>query len=361
MDREFWEKYRPQFLNPETINNATTETSQPPLEMPIDTDPYPAVPAELKQLRQWVVWRQESRSGKATKVPYQINGKRAKTNDSSTWADYQSVCQALIANPEKNEGIGYVFAPDDPLCGVDLDDCLVNRKLKPWAILIVKKLKQVSYGEISPSGNGIKFWTRGSLPTGIKHKIYLTEDGAVVPQGAVHAGAIEAYDKTRFFTITGVGKYNITDGQAIVDWLCQTYLKPQSETRQTHTQKQHSDLGNLSVNEVLEKIRQSKQAHKFQALMNGDTTGYGSNSEADLALCGILIFWTQDSAIIDAIFRQSALMREKWDEKHRADGATYGEMTLQAALANQTLTYPTRHRRDPIMSIAYRAVYSRRF
>ena len=35
-------------------------------------DPFPAVPAELKALRQWVVWREEQRDGKPTKIPYKI-------------------------------------------------------------------------------------------------------------------------------------------------------------------------------------------------------------------------------------------------------------------------------------------------
>jgi len=37
-------------------------------------DLYPAVPAELKELRQWVLWREEIRDNKPTKIPYQTNG-----------------------------------------------------------------------------------------------------------------------------------------------------------------------------------------------------------------------------------------------------------------------------------------------
>ena len=209
----------------------------------------------------------------------------------------------------------------DPYCGIDLDDCFYeDRSLKPWAILIVDKLKCVSYGEVSPSGYGIKFWTRSTLPADSKNKIYLTIEGNVCGKddGDV-AGAIEAYDRGRYFTVTGKGKYDILDGQQAVDWLYEKYLKPQPKVR-NNTQS-HYTL-NLSDSEVVAKIRQSKQSHRFEALMRGDTNSYGSSSEADLALCGIMAFWTQDIATIDTIFRQSALMREKWDEKHRSDGAT---------------------------------------
>jgi len=32
-------------------------------------------------------------------------------------------------------------------------------------------------------------------------------------------------------------------------------------------------------------------------------------------------------------------MRPKWDERHRADGATYGQMTIEVALAGRTEFY----------------------
>ena len=47
----------------------------------------------------------------------------------------------------------------------------------------------------------------------------------------------------------------------------------------------------------------------------------------------MVAFWTQDPNTIDVIFRQSRLMRDKWDEKHRADGTTYGQMTIEKAIS----------------------------
>src|SRR5207302_1260564 len=38
-----------------------------------------------------------------------------------------------------------------------------------------------------------------------------------------------------------------------------------------------------------------------------------------------------DPAKVDLAFRQSGLMRDKWDEPHRADGTTYGWMTINQA------------------------------
>ena len=42
---------------------------------------------------------------------------------------------------------------------------------------------------------------------------------------------------------------------------------------------------------------------------------------------------------MDRLFRQSALFREKWDKVHHADGATYGEETLEQAIARTENVY----------------------
>ena len=101
-------------------------------------------------------------------------------------------------------------------------------------------------------------------------------------------------------------------------------------------------------------IQQSKQSHKFDALMQGDITGYGSQSEADIALCSVIAFWTQDPTVIDAIFRQSQLYRDKWDEQHRTDGATYGEMTIEKALSGQREVYKPKSKRNTRKSRRYK-------
>ena len=303
------------------------------------TDDFlPTVPAELKALRQWVVWRDEKRDGKPTKVPYQISGNHAQVNNSDTWTDFNTVVQ----HRGRFAGVGFVFSESDPYCGIDLDNCMAeDGNIKTWAQEIVEKLKSVSYGEVSPSGKGIKFWLRARLPANIKHKVYLD-----TTQGE----AIEIYDKGRFFAVTGKGKGTISDGQAVVDWLCNTYLaKPKTDKRSA---SRPPTASTATVDEIVQQIRQSRQSAKFNTLMDGNTTGYGSQSEADLALCSVVAFWTQDPTVIDAIFRQSRLMRNKWDEKHRADGATYGEMTIEEALDKLGEVYtphntPARTRTSP--------------
>ena len=46
----------------------------------------------------------------------------------------------------------------------------------------------------------------------------------------------------------------------------------------------------------------------------------------------MLMFWASNDPVrTDALFRASALYREKWDEPHSGDGRTYRQMTLDAA------------------------------
>ena len=77
----------------------------------------------MRDLRQWLVWRSDERDGKPTKVPYSpLTGSRASSTTPETWAGYS---EAVRACRERGYGgVGFVFTPEDDLCGVDLDGCL---------------------------------------------------------------------------------------------------------------------------------------------------------------------------------------------------------------------------------------------
>ena len=81
----------------------------------------------------------------------------------------------------------------------------------------------------------------------------------------------------------------------------------------------------------LRRLKPQKNSPTFDALMRGDISGYTSHSEADMALCNMLAFWTnRDADQMDRIFRSSGLMREKWDRAQ--SGSTYGAITIQEAI-----------------------------
>ena len=87
----------------------------------------------------------------------------------------------------------------------------------------------------------------------------------------------------------------------------------------------------LTDAEVLTKMFAARNGADVRRLWEGDVSEYPSPSEADLALCRHLAFWTGGQASrIDALFRQSGLYREKkWNRQD------YRERTISKALAPQ--------------------------
>jgi len=90
---------------------------------------------------------------------------------------------------------------------------------------------------------------------------------------------------------------------------------------------------------VLHKALLAKNGENFRRYYTGDPTlweGAGakhqSQSEADFTLVLMLLYWTNgDSTQVDRLFRQSGLMREKWNRPIKA-GETYGERIIKDAI-----------------------------
>jgi putative DNA primase/helicase len=275
----------------------------------------------IRALRQWLCWHQEEREGKLTKIPYSpATGKRASSTNPKTWASYR---EALRACKEQGyDGIGFVFTPEDELCGVDLDGCLDldTGEIKPWAQEIVQGLD--SYTETSPSGTGVHIILRARLPEGRNRK-----------------GRFEAYDQGRDFTVTGnhlVGTpQSIQSRQEEIERVVQRVFGEESTNGHNELSAVTEPVDNgFSDHEIVQKALAASNGEKFRRLSAGDSSDYTSTSEADQALCSLLAFWTgPDPDRIDALFRQSGLYREKWE---RAD---YRNRTIAKALENRTEFY----------------------
>lgn len=87
--------------------------------------------------------------------------------------------------------------------------------------------------------------------------------------------------------------------------------------------------------ELIEKAQAAQGGAKFSRLWAGDTADAGGDhSKADLALCNMLAFWTgRDRDRMDRLFRQSGLMRPKWERDDYRDG------TLDQAINGTQTTY----------------------
>jgi primase-polymerase (primpol)-like protein len=272
------------------------------------------IPGVLRALFRWVVWRLEERDGRPTKVPYMATRPtvRAKVNDSATWSGFADAVSTVRAGSAT--GIGVVLGGG--LVGLDLDHVRAERTglVDAEAMTIVRTID--SYAEVSPSGTGLHVLASGSLPPGGRRR-----------------GCVEMYHGGRFFTVTGrhvAGTpWTIEERTAALAAVHARYvgvpaappLPPPSSAR-----------GSVTDAALLARAHGARNGDKFAALWRGDASRYPSRSEADLALCVMLLYWTGgDAGRTDRLFRASGLMRPKWDA--RRGGQTYGAETIASALS----------------------------
>lgn len=288
----------------------------------LGTVAFDAIPHALKAIPQWVLWQREERDCKSTKVPYNaITGKPASVTKPNDWATFGRAMAGF--NAGKFDGIGFVLTKDDPFTGVDLDHCVdpATGVVEPWALAIIYQLH--SYTERSPSRAGLRIFLFGRLPPDRRRK-----------------GPIEFYDAGRYLTVTG-------------DHLAGTPLTIENRhatLQLVHAEHFHKTNPNMKVDcssqpitadddTQLARAFRSRHGARIQALWNGEWHKYfPSQSEADASLCCSLAFWFgRDAARMDRVFRQSQLMREKWNSR-RGD-TTYGADCIANACAMVRATY----------------------
>jgi hypothetical protein len=284
------------------------------------------IPAELTALPQHVTWKWEWRGEPQgwTKPPISPrNGRYASSTDPNTWSTFDAALQ--FAQARHSPGVGFVVTRDDPYVGIDLDKCRNSEtgEIDGWAQDIIDRF--ASYAEVSPSGRGVRIiikTTTGALPNGEKGR---------------RKGPIEIYSSERYFTLTGHRLSATSDIAERTNELAAFCTEVFGDsTTQTRSRPQ---LGpsHFSDDGIIERARSASNGGKFVRLWAGDTSEYaGDDSAADLALVGILAFWSQDPAQLDRLFRRSGLYRDKWE---RAD---YRERTISRALERGEVYEPAR-------------------
>jgi primase-polymerase (primpol)-like protein len=324
------------------------------------------VSKRLKSKQQWICWRTTMRDGKETKLPVDPNtNQMAKTDDPSTWGSVMDSVRAFQSNKQL-KGIGFVFTENDPFVGIDLDDCRdpESEEWDDWALSILQDVD--GFREISPSGTGGHIITIGEIPGDRNRK-----------------GSVEMYESTRYFTVTGDiisedGERTdevpeIQESQNGINAVYDQFLVDEDSDSATDTEVDvhlsgldHLELENHgngpsgtytsganleSLPEEEQKIvktaKGSKNGYKFTQLWHGNWKQVypgESHSEADMGFCDMLAFWCSgDPERIDRVFRASGLIRPKWDEQRYSDGSTYGERTIQRAIAKVDDYYDPDH------------------
>jgi primase-polymerase (primpol)-like protein len=285
---------------------------------------FEKIPGELKAGNNWVLWKWEFRNGILTKPPYQAAGRPAKSNDPATWADFNTVLQAVNSDGSWC-GIGYML--DGGYTGIDWDDCISpTGDIDPTILDHINSFN--SYTEISPSGTGLKTLVRAKLPA-----------------KGHHQEKIGVFDSRRYFCITGQVfpdvSSQIEDRQYQLDQLIRQYWPGDLNLKRASAVARPSF--DLCDDDLIEKAIKANDSGKFRSLWGGDVSCYASPSEADMALCCKLAFYTRKNPErIDRLFRRSGLMREKWN---RDD---YRTRTIEGAIEKTVDVYdPRLYAADP--------------
>ena len=288
-------------------------------------------------LRQYIPYSLIPDGEKTIKRPH------GSTTNPSAWMSYD---EALSSNAS---GVGFVFTDTDPYFFVDIDHCFEkpdadSNTIGSWSQLATEICTMFAgcYVEVSQSGTGLHIVGRYSaIPD---HRCKDEKLG------------LELYHTGRFAALTGMsatGHWDI-DATAALNTFISRYL-PASESV---TNLEWSDSPTADSHPILDDEKLIKKACSSTggvgAIFGGkatfkdlwlknvdaleesypDSTGY-DESKADMALAQHLAFWTgNDCERIERLMRQSALVRDKWDN-HKS----YMRRTILGACSRQKVFY----------------------
>lgn len=282
----------------------------------IETKKY--IPESMKALDNWVLWKLEEQTNdrgetRKTKIPIQaISKKNAMSTEPKTWCSFKTAVES-----KGNFGIGFVLPLDNSMTMIDLDHCIENDKITPFAKEIVERFYD-TYMELSQSGTGIHIFVQGGVPTSIK------------------TDKIEIYSSKRYCAMTGnsLRMIEVANYQEELDKL---YTEFHKEAPAAAAPSQGAS--DLEIGDILEIIRHSRNAEKFNSYFNGLVE---KNSENTLALASMLAFYCgNDRVKIEQIMRMSGLVRDKFNSR-RAGDTWLGMVITKAIESTQTVYEPTR-------------------
>lgn len=298
-------------------------TTAPPPLLVVQPQRIPApvadAPRWLGLRADWIPQRQ-----KYNKPPVDARGHVCDKRDEAAWMSLVDALRTMRLYGLA--GVGRVLLKDEHIVGIDVDRCRdpLTGAIDPSAQIIIDSC--ASYAEASLSGTGIRIFVFGSLPEEV--------------HSGRRSGPVELYHHHAFLGVTGhhlAGTPTTVElNQPAVDALYARILASRAGSRQDTRHVPTDTPPPLSDSALLERAYRAGNAAKFERLWAGDTTGYTSASEADLALASLLAFWSTDAAQVGRLLRQSGLCRAKW-ERH----ANYLDGTIRLALGRSEHWTPT--------------------
>ena len=288
-------------------------------------------PEMLIRLPIWVLWCLEEKNGRMTKVPYQINGRRASATDPATWSTHEDVELAWRNNPNRYQGIGAVMTRAYRMVFIDIDHCVEpsgrfdDRAEDILSAFMDDDGNLTTFVEVSQSGTGLHLIVIGDIPRSFKNSRL----------------NVEMYDNGRFIAMTGKA-VSACEPSECADGLRYVFERYKTPSKAIDwTSRPPIDPATRHEDDWVVRHASDREGSKFTTLFEGDWSGYQSRSEADLALCKILAFWTNNEPeAIDRLFRRSGLYRAKWERQN------YSTPTIRKAIStNDDTLLEFTHRR----------------
>ena len=274
----------------------------------------------LKKQSIWFCWKYETRKGKRTKVPKSAHGTATGTTLSyaHTWVTFAEAKKA--AKKQRYDGVGFKIPEDCFFLDIDHKDIS-----DPYVQEILERFD--SYAESSVSGGGIHIYGKcdiGRIPT------YTDASGKLKLDKAFYQK--NPHNDTELYMGGITNRFAVYTGNAICDKPLRDCTDALLETLDKNMRREESTPSgdeqlealdhekrdvDSEVFEVVCNLSRQKNSEKFSTLYySGDTSDFGSPSEADCALCSMIAFRTGDDPdLIDAVYRSSALYREKWERE----------------------------------------------
>jgi primase-polymerase (primpol)-like protein len=290
---------------------------------------FDRIPAEVRALETWVVWRKgkvDPKTGKPKKPPFCATDLRrhGSSTNPETWSTFEQAVAVVEAG--KADGIGFALAP--PYVGVDLDEEM--SEADRYAIALALN----SYTEMSVSGTGLHVILRATL------------------NGGRHPTGIGVFQEGRLWYCSGKHvhgtPWEIAERQAELDAVLAEFVPAVRDIpNDAPTTSSTGRTVDLDDRELLERMFASKSGEKIRGLWGGDWSAYESQSQADQALCDYLAFWTdRDAGRMETMFRDSGLYREEGPQKPKGIG--YLARTIETAIAGTSEGYnPGRDKHIP--------------
>jgi putative DNA primase/helicase len=310
------------------IERLTQELMIPP---PLEVN-FTAIPEVLKSRFQWVGWTYRLIDGEIKKPPIDLHtGRQASVTRPETWGSFTDAQKAyetgiIAGKPVVIAGIGFVLTHG--IVGIDLDHCIQNGIISDDASLLTAALQ--TYTELSPSATGL----------------HLLMEDVLLPGRFRRKDNVEMYQDGRYLTVTGHSIQEpplpLSGDQHTLDAIYQFIFTPQIKENTGVVVAQRTERRSpmyQTDEEVLEKAYHAKNGANFKrhfegdySLWEGEGARHKSHSNADFELVLLLLYWTNKDMIqVDRLFRQSGLMREKWDRKVKGN-ETYGERIIKDAI-----------------------------